>query len=93
MRLSKKQQNVIKSEILAFDSAAQTYLFGSRADDRASGGDIDLLVVSQKIDFATKLKILAQMMIKLGEQKIDLVIVSDTGNAFAQVVIDEGILL
>lgn len=68
-------------------------MFGSRVDDNAKGGDIDLLVISTRIDFAIKIKILAQFMIKLGEQKIDLVQVKNKEKAFTQVVISDGILL
>ncbi len=93
MRLTSEQLMVITTEIYQYDESAQIYLFGSRADDNAKGGDIDLLVVSTKIDFSIKLKVLAQLMIKLGEQKIDLVQVKNKDKAFTQIAISEGILL
>lgn len=93
MRLTSEQLAVITAEIYQYDANAQIYLFGSRVDDNARGGDIDLLVVSTTIDFAIKLKVLAQLMIKLGEQKIDLVQVKNKDKAFAQIAISEGILL
>jgi len=93
MRINKEQLDTIQTEIYRFDENAQIYLFGSRTDDKAKGGDIDLLIVSKEIDFADKIKISAQLFIKLGEQKIDLVLVADQTSAFAQVAIDGGILL
>ncbi len=93
MRLTDQQHSIIKIEILKYDDQAEIYLFGSRVDDNAKGGDIDLLAISKKIDFALKLKILAQFMIKLGEQKIDLVIASDKLKPFTQIAISQGIRL
>jgi len=54
MRLSEQQVSIIKEEIYKKDESAEIYLFGSRADDLALGGDIDLLVISEKIDFHHK---------------------------------------
>jgi len=93
MRLTEQQVDIIKSEILKYDSKAEIYLFGSRVDDGAKGGDIDLLVLSKEISFEHKIKILAQFMIKMGEQKIDLVIAADESKPFTQIALDEGILL
>ncbi|MFT4929780.1 MAG: putative nucleotidyltransferase [Phenylobacterium sp.] len=93
MRLSSHQLETITAQIYRYDSNAEIYLFGSRVDDNAKGGDIDLLVVSTIIDFAIKIKILAQLMIKLGEQKIDLVQVNNKDKVFTQIAISEGVLL
>lgn len=93
MRLSQKQRTIIKTEILKRDEDAEIYLFGSRVDDEAKGGGIDLLVISTKIDFGVKLKILAQLMIKLGEKKIDLLLENDKNKVFTQIAINEGIRL
>jgi predicted nucleotidyltransferase len=44
MRLT-EQQNLIKQKVaLIFGDNAHAYLFGSRADDNAKGGDIDLFI-------------------------------------------------
>ena len=93
MRLTKNQIAVIKNEILKYDTQAKIYLFGSRVDDNAVGGDIDLLAISKKLNLALKIKILAQFMLKLGEQKIDLVIAADESKPFTQIAIEEGTLL
>jgi predicted nucleotidyltransferase len=44
MRLSPKIYSSIKSRILELTPNADIFLFGSRVDDSAKGGDIDLLL-------------------------------------------------
>ena len=77
MRLKKEVVDVIKSTAkIFFGDNAKVYLFGSRVDDFKKGGDIDLYIEtdSQSDIFSKKLKMLAILMEKLGEQKIDIVI-------------------
>ena len=50
MRLSESEQQVIKQSIYVLDKQAKIVLFGSRANDEARGGDIDLLIVSDNIE-------------------------------------------
>ncbi|BCX81440.1 conserved hypothetical protein [Methylomarinovum caldicuralii] len=61
---------------------ARVFLFGSRTDPEARGGDIDLLVqldrpLDEAARFRLKLELLARLYRELGERKIDLVIVAD----------------
>lgn len=74
MRLTEKERGVIAKSVREFDCDAKVYLYGSRIDSTLKGGDIDLLVVSEKISFANKIDILVQVKSVLGEQKIDLTI-------------------
>lgn len=74
MRLDEKTKEVIKNSVLKFDPDAQVYLFGSRTDDTKKGGDIDILIISNKINLSEKIKILSSIFDSIEEQKIDLVI-------------------
>lgn len=52
-------------------------LFGSRADDRRRGGDIDLHIVAQSAGMATlanELAFLQELKNRIGEQKIDVIV-------------------
>lgn len=95
MRISSEQIDFLKREILALVPDAVVYLFGSRVDDGKKGGDIDIMVLSdKKISWKEKAKIKWQYFEKFGEQKLD--IVSSTfnkRNPFKELVLHEGIRL
>jgi predicted nucleotidyltransferase len=94
MRLSSEEITAIKTQVAAVDSDAKIYLFGSRIDDSKKGGDIDLLVVSEKITFEDKLNIRVQLYKQIGEQKIDILIVKDPAESvFASMAYEQGVLL
>lgn len=93
MRLGTEEQSAISETIRRADREAQIYLFGSRVDDTAKGGDIDLLVLSKNIDLMAKLDILAQLHLKLGERKIDIAVYPDTSRPFPRMVMQEGVRL
>ena len=48
LRLTTEEQNAIRKVIYEADPEAQVWLFGSRVNDQAKGGDIDLLILSKK---------------------------------------------
>ena len=93
MRLSESESRIITHAVAVKDPDAVVYLFGSRADDAAKGGDIDLLVLSGKIGLMDKLDILAELHGQLGEQKIDFVVYPDLSRPFAQLAASEGVRL
>jgi predicted nucleotidyltransferase len=94
MRISVFERECIVSEITACDPDSKIWLFGSRTNDSKKGGDIDIGILSKKIDFKKKLDIRHGICEKIGEQKIDLV-VSKTGDTafFKYAVMKEGIIL
>jgi predicted nucleotidyltransferase len=57
MRLTSKERQIIKETIHNLDSDATIYLFGSRMNDQLLGGDIELLVLSDALDFKDLLKL------------------------------------
>jgi len=93
MRLNDCERQAILGAIGARDPQADVYLFGSRVDDGARGGDIDLLVLSRQIDLMAKLDILGDLHRRLGERRIDLVVYPDLGQPFARIAIAEGVRL
>ncbi len=48
MRLKQDQVDFFKNAFGRISPEAKVYLFGSRADDNARGGDIDILVLTDK---------------------------------------------
>lgn len=93
MRLSEQERQAIVGAVANLDPEAQVYLFGSRVDDNARGGDIDVLVLSGRISFSGKLDILVDLHRKLGDRKIDLVVFPDLSRPFARIAVAEGIRL
>ncbi|MDN5849200.1 MAG: nucleotidyltransferase domain-containing protein [Nitrococcus sp.] len=80
MRLTSEQVRVIRAKVhAAFGASTRVYLFGSRLDDAARGGDVDLYVevfhlVQNRAAAASRLT--AELQLALGDQRID-VLVSD----------------
>lgn len=93
MRITNEEHQTISNTIHQADAEATIYLFGSRADDAALGGDIDLLVLSKKIKLMDKLDILAQLHQRIGARKIDIAIYPDTTRPFPRLVIQTGVPL
>jgi predicted nucleotidyltransferase len=79
MRLTDAQRRAIVEETARLlGPGARVRLFGSRVDDSARGGDIDLYVeVDQALPnrAATASRLAARLQLILGEQRIDIVLV------------------
>lgn len=79
MRLSDTQRETIKDVTNAlFGNSATVKLFGSRLDNTARGGDIDLLVTSDRLienKVEKALYMVARLQIRLGDQPIDVIVV------------------
>jgi predicted nucleotidyltransferase len=74
MRLDKNIANYLKEVISAEVPGSTIYLFGSRTEDNARGGDIDLMILSPKpTDKSVFRKIRIGFIKKFGWRKIDLV--------------------
>ncbi|MDY7116701.1 nucleotidyltransferase domain-containing protein [Halomonas sp. SSL-5] len=78
MRLNQHEIDVIKTAAAEiFGKEVEVRLFGSRVDDAARGGDIDLMVtVTQPIDNPAWdcARLEGSIIMKLGEQKIDVLL-------------------
>ncbi|MBZ4669176.1 MAG: uncharacterized protein PWP07_1761 [Epulopiscium sp.] len=93
LRLTANEVTAIKKVIHSLDSEAKIYLFGSRVDDNKRGGDIDLLIFSNKLNQEDISKIKYNLWDEIGEQKIDILIAKDTSHPFTRIVLKESILL
>jgi len=93
MRITEHEKNAIIDAVVNIDPNAKIWLFGSRADDGKKGGDIDIGVLSSKVDVMEEIEIRQKIYDKIGEQKIDLVVSKDGQEAFFKFAITKGILL
>ncbi|MFP4333588.1 MAG: nucleotidyltransferase domain-containing protein [Campylobacterales bacterium] len=74
MRLSPAEIDVLRSKLKELSSEAKLYLFGSRVDDSKRGGDIDLLVVSDKLTRKDIRALRLEFFKHFGEQKLDIIL-------------------
>ena len=93
MRLKDSEQKAILSTVKSLDNNASVYLFGSRVDDTKKGGDIDLLVLSDRLTSDNKRTIKMKLYELLGEQKIDLLIAADDSDPFVKLALGTGVKL
>lgn len=93
MRLSILERKVIRRCIHSFDPQARIYLFGSRVKNNTRGGDIDLLIISNKINFIDKIKLKVMIFKEIEEQRIDMLITHDTKKPFVKLSLREGVRL
>ena len=83
MRLNKKEIETIKEIIAQEIKSAKIYLFGSRLDENKNGGDIDLFIVSDIKNYATKIRIKSKLNRLLGKP-VDIVMHRDFNRAIEQ---------
>ncbi len=97
MRLTQEQINGIIAAITPYikGSQAELRLYGSRVNDQLKGGDIDLLLSTKEINLAAdildnKHYVLSSIKQKIGDQKIDLLITTNSAlktDAFLQMIL------
>ena len=95
-RLSKFEADEIKRLTKKiFGKNSKVFLFGSRVDLKKRGGDIDLYIIPEKRDnlFDKKLKFLTELKLKIGEQKIDVIVNKDINRLIEQEALKNGIEL
>lgn len=93
MRLREEEKKSILKAIRHIDSAARIFLFGSRVDDTLRGGDIDILILTEKMTYDDKLAVKKEVFHELEEQKIDIVISKDRDEPFVKMIYEQGIEL
>ena len=79
MRLTPTQARIIRETVRSMlGPGARVRLFGSRTDDTARGGDIDLFVEADQLlanRAAAASRLAAQLQLALGDQRIDIILV------------------
>lgn len=93
MRLTQREVEAIKEVIGARDDKARVYLFGSRVNDELTGGDIDLLVISQVLTRDDIWKLKYALWERIGEQRIDIIVAKDFSHPIVSIALKEGVLL
>ncbi len=95
MRLPAEYVRFFTSEIAARRPDATVFLFGSRADDQAKGGDVDILVLSDpKLSWDETGEIRRRFWARFGFQKLDLVCFSPADrSAFKDLILMDAIRL
>jgi len=95
MRIRPEIHEFIKLSTGTFFPGALVYLFGSRVDDLAKGGDIDLMIVSpKKIDPSKIREFRVSFFKQFGWQKLDIVnFTRDENPPFRQIINEQAVLL
>lgn len=76
MRLHPQEILALRDILKNLDPTAKLYLYGSRTNDNAKGGDIDLLILSDTLSYSDKITFQIEAKMRLGPQKIDVLISS-----------------
>jgi predicted nucleotidyltransferase len=74
MRLNPRAVTLLTTALYRLDPHARLFLFGSRTDDRAHGGDIDLLILSRTLRPRDVRPLRLAFFREFGEQKLDILI-------------------
>jgi len=93
MRLAQQERKVICDSINRVDPEARILLFGSRVDDQARGGDIDVLCLSSEINRQQRRLIRREMSDRLAGQKVDLIVAADRSRPFVRLVMADAVPL
>jgi uncharacterized protein len=74
VRLKPREREAISAQTANLVPGAETYVFGSRTDPAARGGDIDLLLLTEeRLALGTVRRIRRAILDRIGEQKLDIV--------------------
>jgi predicted nucleotidyltransferase len=93
MRLRPEERETIKAVVARRDPQARVYLFGSRTDSAARGGDLDLLIDSATLGRPDVRQLRLNLQDCLGAQHFDLVLLGPRPSAFARAVATEAVAL
>lgn len=95
MRLTANEVSAIKNCFASVFGAGRIYLFGSRANDRLKGGDIDLYLIPEVTDnlYDKKISFIISLKKWIGDQKIDVLVANNTQKSIEIEALRTGVLL
>jgi predicted nucleotidyltransferase len=95
MRMKDTTLNSIRSIVLNVAPESECYLFGSRVDDRARGGDIDLMLLTrEKLPMQLIRRLRRLILNQIGEQKLDIVnFARESSHPFKAVALENAVRL
>ena len=100
MRITAFEKETIINEVKTiFGPGASVYLFGSRVNNMTLGGDLDLFIspissANPKALYDSKISLSAALKLKLGDQKIDILVKYPNDNrSIIHTASEQGILL
>ena len=95
MRLKPEYRNFIINQLGTLQEDIEIYLFGSRVNDFERGGDIDILILSERpVDRKLIRNFRVGFFKKFGWQKIDIVsFLKDEENSFKKIAMENSIKL
>jgi len=74
VRLKNTELQAIMNAVRGKDPRAEVFLFGSRTHPSSRGGDIDVLILSDRIGYRDEWEIRRKILDEIGWQKLDLVV-------------------
>jgi predicted nucleotidyltransferase len=93
LRITELERDCLINAVKKIDSDAKIWLFGSRVFDNKKGGDIDIAILSPKIDLLKRIAIKQEIEDVIGEQKIDLLVSKNGSEPFFKLALHTGVVL
>jgi predicted nucleotidyltransferase len=91
MRITDAERNALIDSVHQADYDAKIWLFGSRVDNSKKGGDIDIAILSSRIHIREKMHIRHNIIDRIGERKIDILVSADGTDPFFRMAVETGI--
>jgi predicted nucleotidyltransferase len=91
MRITGAEKEALIDSVRQADCDAKVWLFGSRVDDSKKGGDIDIAILSSRIHIPERMRIRRDIIDRIGEQKIDIVVSADGNDPFFLLAVETGV--
>jgi predicted nucleotidyltransferase len=91
MRITSAEKDALIASVRHADHNAKVWLFGSRADDSKKGGDIDIAILSSGIQVLERMRIRRDIIDRIGERKIDILVSADGADPFFRMAVETGV--